>query len=101
MGPDYKPPVMYACCANYGGTGEGMTISIVIMRCHPDTAEEVILEKFTEKFGGFLAGGAEIMPASELDGIYAMLIPHQVAKTIEKNDAPGFFFATEYYINYS
>lgn len=90
---------MQIIVSNYGGTGEGTYICILItLDSHPNTA----FEKFKERFGDFHAGCAEnITKDYFMDNLHT-LVPEYVLRLLKYDNPPcNWYFAQEWHENWS
>lgn len=113
---------------DYYATGEGRTVCLLITRAYPHTDDYethcsytdgvytppvmktghtpkvIAAREFIEKFGSYLAQGAENLPREEFIGRFGHLLPEFAHKLINAkgNDRPGNFnFSQQFHFNFS
>ena len=113
---------------DYYATGEGRTVCLLITRAYPrsddyethgnytdgvytlpvmkpgHTPKVIAAREFIEKFGSYLAQGAENLPREEFLARFGHLLPEFAHKLInaEGDNRPGNFnFAQEFHFNFS
>lgn len=94
---------------NYYATGEGSTVCMLITKAYPKnndgidkTPEEIALNEFREKFGGYLALGVENMPKDKFIERYKNHLPEFVLRFIQEDGKAGNFnFSQRFHINFS
>jgi hypothetical protein len=102
--------------SNYGATGEGETICILITRAYPmmsdydenhtlkNNAEFRAMREFGECFDEFYAKMYEFVEVEDLLKQYSSLLPPIVVKVLSdtsKNGPGNFNFFQQFHINYS
>jgi hypothetical protein len=112
--------------ADYSATGEGRTICLLITRAYPhkedyvrdsyfdeegkfvfesetkNTAEYRAKREFVVRFGGFIAGGVEVLEREEFLDRFAYMLPDSVTRMLLDSDQPGnMVFSQEFHFNFS
>ena len=114
---------------DYFATGEGSTKCILITRAYPSqedydedmsyttddgtfhwvpsqvkegvTSSTIALREFIQEFGSWYAKGAENLSKEEFLKRFSNHLPAWMPELIEKDDAPGFYYASRLHLNYS
>lgn len=97
---------------DYYATGEGRTVCILITRAYPnaeqrdrsDSAKLIAAQQFIERFGSFIASGAENLQYEDFLKRFGHMLPEVIKKILRagRDDTPGnFTWASEYHINFS
>lgn len=115
--------------SEYFGTGEGMTVSVLITRATPrkedwetpayfedndfskyvpgvlkegNTARVRAMREFVEQFDGFYAQGAQFVSMDEFAEKYRNMVPAYVLNILSRTQPPGnFHFYQQYHVNFS
>lgn len=101
----------YYVKSHYFGTGEGMTLGLLVTRAYPTkeqldagyTGEQIALAQFDKTFGSFLGIGATIISKETFLTEHQDYIPEFVRRAVrEEIQTPGNFrWAAELHVNYS
>ena len=110
--------------SDYGATGEGRTLSILITHAFPayddystkpawtdgvydagtlkNSIQDIAKREFAEKFGEWFSVGVEIMDRYEFFHLYGTYVPEYVHKmTDPEKDPPYFNYFSQTHYNYS
>ena len=101
--------------SDYGATGEGRTVCILITRAYPEardyennvvvnTAEFRAIRDFKEAFDPFWFNFAQNISVDDLLEHYKVFLPDMVRKVLTAGETsiPGnFHFTQQYHVNYS
>lgn len=101
---------LFYVAGNYGATGEGVTISLLVTRAYPDSADykvdnnvtpsdKIALREFKEVFGDYFGSGGEILTKEQFFAVYAQMVPSAVTKAVDAN-AGNITWFTQLHINY-
>lgn len=96
--------MIYTAFADYGATGEGTTLMVLISRGYgPGSPEENVRNEFADIFGGYMAMGCEIHEGLRFDLPFMdLLVSPRAQETLKKSlDAGNVRFFTEMHLNFS
>jgi hypothetical protein len=94
---------LYTVVAEYGATGEGTTVMVLITRAIGEgTPEQNALEHFTQVFGGFFKYFADVHEGLKTDFLCAnILLSEQLIKTLSNDNAGNISYHASFHVNYS
>jgi hypothetical protein len=94
---------LYTVVAEYGATGEGTTVMVLITRAlGQNTPEQNALDHFTRIFGGFYKYFADVHEGLKTDFFCAnVLLSEQLIKTLTNNNAGNVSYHASFHMNFS